>query len=121
MVHRNVEKYDGGALKDVYKIVTCDKSSIYGNELETKQQSTIWAFENKSNPMKVVCGKKQFGANGRLFLRKTGHVATVPLEQRGSVNSRWYTTEFSHIDSNQRLFDRPKRHTCHYRECFNSN
>ena len=64
------------------------------------------------------------------FLGKTDHVATVPLEERMTVNAEWYTTisskkfekrtreeslftiihhgELSHICSNQRLFDRPK-------------
>ena len=63
-------KYDGGASKDVYKIVTSDKSWIYLYELEIKQQSTMWAFEDKPNPSKVVCGTKDFEANGRLFLRQ---------------------------------------------------
>ena len=52
-----LEKCDGGASKDVYKIIKGDKSWLNAYEPETKQQSTMWAFENKPNPAKVVCGK----------------------------------------------------------------
>ena len=79
--------YDRGALKDVYKIVTGDKSWIYAYEPETKQQSTMWAFEDKPNPTKVVCGKSTSKQMVACFFGKTGHVATVPLEQRCTVNS----------------------------------
>ena len=51
------EKYDGGASKDVYKIVTGDEPCIWAYEPETKHQSTVWVFELEPNPMKVVCGK----------------------------------------------------------------
>ena len=34
---------------------------------------------------------KHFQANDRLFFGNTGHVAIVPLEQRRTVNSEWYT------------------------------
>ena len=71
-----LEKYDGGASKDVYMIVTGDKSLIYAYESDTKQQSTM-------------CTSKQMVA---CFFRKTGHAATVSLEQRCTVNSEWYTT-----------------------------
>ena len=53
MVQRNVGKYDRGASKDVYKIITGDESRIYVYEPETKQQS----IESEPNPTKVVCGK----------------------------------------------------------------
>ena len=50
------------------------------------------------------------------FFGKTGHVATVPLEQRWTVHSEYTTIslEFSHIGSNQFLFDRPKRRMTFY-------
>ena len=111
-----LEKYDGGASEDVYKIVTGDESWICAFEPETKQQSAMWAFEPEPNPTKAVCGKiasKQMVASS---FCKTGHVATVPLEHLRTVNSECFTTiylpkvfELSHIGSNQRLIDWPKR------------
>ena len=52
-----LKKYNGGPSKDIYKIVTDDKSWIYVYESETKEQSTMWASEDKPNPTKVVYGK----------------------------------------------------------------
>ena len=119
MVHRNVGKIH----ERVHKIVTGDKSWIYAYEPETKQQSTIWAFEDMQRKLFVENHCEQMVALGI-----TGHVTTAPLEQRCTGNSEWYTTislekfekrtrnhclqwqcEFAHIGSNQRLFERPKR------------
>ena len=50
-------KYDGGASKDLYKIVTGDELWIYAYEPERKQQSIVWVFESEPNPTKVLCGK----------------------------------------------------------------
>ena len=52
-----LEEYDGGASKDVYKIVTFDESPVCPYEPETKQQSTVWVFEPEPNATKIVCGK----------------------------------------------------------------
>ena len=63
-----LKKYNGGASKDVYKIVTGDESRIFACGPATKQQSTVWVFEPKPNLTKVVCGKNHVKANGGLFL-----------------------------------------------------
>ena len=71
------EKYDRGASKDGYKIVTGD-AAWRPYESETKQQSTVWVFEDKPNPTKVVCGKitsKQMVARS---YGKIVYVATAP-------------------------------------------
>ena len=78
------KKYDGGASKDVYKIVTSDKSRNFAYAPETKQQSTMSAFEDKTNPTKVVCGKSTTKQNWSKL--------DCSLEQRCMVNSEWYTT-----------------------------
>ena len=80
-----MEKYERGASKDVYKIDIGDKSWICGYEPETKQQSTVWAFEPEANPSKVVRGKITSKQMVACFFGKTGHVATVPLEHRRTV------------------------------------
>ena len=87
-----LEKYDGVASKDVYKIVTGDESWLYTYEAETKQQSTVWVFEDEPNPTVVALGKITSKQMMACFFCKTDHVATVPLEHRRTVNSEWYTT-----------------------------
>ena len=76
-----LQKYDGGASKDVYKIVTGDESLI-AYEPETKQQFTKWVLEPGPNPRKAICGKIILKQMVACFFCKTGHVATVPLEHR---------------------------------------
>ena len=78
-----LKKNDGGASKDVHKIVTADETGICAYEPETKQQSTVWVLEHEPNATKVVCEKSI-----RIvvcFLCKTDHVAAVPLEHRRPV------------------------------------
>ncbi|XP_037959406.1 histone-lysine N-methyltransferase SETMAR-like [Teleopsis dalmanni] len=86
-----LKKYVHGASKDVYKI-TGDELWIYAYEPETKQQSTMWVFEDEPNPTKVVRGRSTSKQMVAYFYGKTGHVATVPLEQRRTATSEWYTT-----------------------------
>ena len=49
-----LQKYDRGALKHVYDIVTADESWIYAYEPESKQQSTLWVLQDKPNPTEVA-------------------------------------------------------------------
>ena len=79
------QKYDRGGSKHVYGIVTDDVSWIYAYEVESKQQSTVWVFQDEPNPTKVAYVRiisKQMIA---FFFGKTGHVAIVPLEQRRTI------------------------------------
>jgi len=79
------------------------------------------------SPTKVSCGRSVSMQMVAYFVGKTGHVATVSLEQRRTVNFfSWsyrrnskkehektyhcasWECKLAHISSNQRLFDRPK-------------
>ena len=75
--------------KDAYKIVTCDESWIYAYEPGTKQQFTVRLFETDPNPTKFVYGKITSKLMIGCFFGKTGHVATIPLEHRRTINSEW--------------------------------
>lgn len=87
-----LKKYDKGASKNIYKIVTGDESWIYAYEPETKQQSTVWVFQDEANPTKVARARSTSKQMIACFFSKTGHVATVPLDNQRTVNSEWYTT-----------------------------
>ena len=70
-----LQKYDREASKQIYDIVTEDESWIYACERESKQQSTVWVFQDEPNPTKVACAQsisKQMIAS---FFGKTEHVA----------------------------------------------
>ena len=49
-----LQKYDRVASKHVYDIVTSDESWIYAYEPESKQQSTVWVFQDEPNPTKYA-------------------------------------------------------------------
>lgn len=87
-----LKKFAQGASKAVYNICTGDESWIYSYDPETKQQSTVWVFQDEPNPTKVVRGRSTSKQMVACFFGITGHVATVPLEHRRTVNSEWYTT-----------------------------
>ena len=70
-----LQKYSRGASKHVNDIATGDESWLYAYEAESKQQS----FQDETNPTKVARARSTSG--------KTEHVASVPLEQRRTVNS----------------------------------
>ena len=90
--HQMLEKFAGGASKSVYYIVTGDESWIYAYEPETKNQSSVWVFENEEYPTKVVRSRSTSKQMVACFFTKTGHVATMALENQKTVNSAWYTT-----------------------------
>lgn len=51
-----LEKSNHGASTAVYNIYTGGESWIYAYEPETKQQSTVWAFQESPNPTIVLIG-----------------------------------------------------------------
>ena len=84
-----LEKYDGGASKDVYNIVIGDESWICAYESKTKQHSTVWVFQPEPNASKVVYVKITSKQMVYCFFSKTYYVA---LEHRMTVISECYTT-----------------------------
>ena len=82
-----IKKYNRGASNAVYNIYTGDESWIYAYEPETKQQSTVWIFQDEPNPTKVVRGRSTSKQMVACFFKITRHVTTVPFEQSRTINS----------------------------------
>lgn len=119
-----LEKFVDGASKSVNYIVTGDESWIYAYEPETKNQSTVWVFQFEENPTKIVRARSVAKQMVACFFKKTGHVATVALENHKTVNSAWYTTiclpevfnKLRETNSKQRIIlhhDNASSHTSH--------
>lgn len=87
-----LERFNSGASNLVYDIVTGDESWIYSYEPETKQQSTVWVFQEEAKPTKVTRSRSVSKQMIACFVSKTRHVATILLENRRTVNAEWYTT-----------------------------
>lgn len=88
-----IADYQNGTSKRIFDIVTGDESWIYQFDPELKTQSTVWVFPNEEPPTKIKrarsVGKKMIAS----FFSASGHVATITLEDRRTVNSEWYTTQ----------------------------
>lgn len=76
----------------MYDICTGDESWIYCYDPDTKQQSTVWVFQNENKPTKVVRSRSAAKKMIASFFQITGHVASVALEDRRTVNADWYVT-----------------------------
>jgi hypothetical protein len=48
-----VKKFNRGASENMYTIVTGDATWIYSYEPETKQQYTVWVFQDEQNPTNI--------------------------------------------------------------------
>lgn len=87
-----LKKFNQGSSNLIYNIVTGDETWIYSYEPETKRQSVVWVFQNEPKPTKVVRSRSVSKKMIASFFGITGHVATVALEDRRTVNAEWYTT-----------------------------
>ena len=66
-------------------LVTGVETWIYSYEPESKQQSTVWVFQNEPKPTKVVHSRSAAKQTIACFFGYTGHVTTVTLEDRRTV------------------------------------
>ncbi|KAF8774406.1 Protein GVQW3 like protein [Argiope bruennichi] len=57
---------------------------------ETKQQSTVWVFQDEPNPTKVARSSSTSKKMIACFFGLTGHIANIALEDRKTVNAKWY-------------------------------
>lgn len=89
---KTLKRFNGGASKLVYDIVSGDESWIYSYEPESKTQSTVWSFINELKPTKVTRSRSVSKKMVASFVAKSGHVATICLDDRKTVNADWYTT-----------------------------
>lgn len=89
--HEMLKRFKYGESKAISDIVTCDETWIYCYEPERKCQSKVWVFPEEEPPTKVVRGRSTGKQMVATFFRRTGHVATVRLENQCTVTAAWYT------------------------------
>lgn len=85
-----LDKFAGGSSKSVSEIVTGDESWIYQYDPETKQQSTVWVFDDEDPPTKVVRSRSVGKQMVAVFFRRSGPVAVIPLLEQRTVTAQWY-------------------------------
>ena len=89
-----LQKYDSGASKHIYDIVTGYESWIYAYELESKQQLTVWLFQDDPNPTKVVRARsvsKQMICSDKLGMSQMYDYNTEQSILIGTQRSRFET------------------------------
>jgi [histone H3]-lysine36 N-dimethyltransferase SETMAR len=86
-----LQKFASGTSKQLYDVVTGDETWIYQFDPQTKRQSSVWVFENEEPPTKVKRPRSVGKRMVATFFSKTGHVATVTLEEGKTVTANWYT------------------------------
>lgn len=89
---KTIQRFNRGDSNHVYDIISGDESWIYAYDPDSKQQSTVWVFQDEPKPTKVVRSRSTSKKMVATFVAKTGHVATIALEDRRTVNAEWYTT-----------------------------
>lgn len=85
-----LEKFDAGSSKSISEVVTGDETWIYQYDPETKQQSTVWVFDDEDPPTKVVRSRSAGKRMVAVFFRRSGPVAVIPLLEQRTVTAQWY-------------------------------
>ena len=88
------EKYDSGHANSTWNIVSGDETRVHQFDPEAKAQSSVWLsvwlFPGDSPPLKF----KRSGSTSiqmvASYIAKTGHITTIPLEERHTVTADWY-------------------------------
>ncbi|GBP82640.1 hypothetical protein EVAR_48521_1 [Eumeta japonica] len=73
----------------VWDIVISDETWMRCYDPKTKQQSTVWIYRNTPKPIKMARERNasMLMIDYFFFFNKTGHVATLALENYRTVNS----------------------------------
>lgn len=83
-------RFDGGRSRGVWELVSGDETWIYCYDPETKQQSAQWTKVGGPPPQKFRRERSVAKQMVAVFVAKTGHVTTIPLEEQRTVTGKWY-------------------------------
>ncbi|GBP37171.1 hypothetical protein EVAR_31101_1 [Eumeta japonica] len=78
--------YKVGASNLEWDIVTGDETRIYCYDSKTRQQLTVWVFQDEPKPTKEACKKSASQRMIASFFNKTGHMATVSIQRNLTIN-----------------------------------
>ena len=85
--HTTLQRFNGGSSNAVYNIVSGDESWIYSYEPDSKRQSTVWVFQDEAKPTRIIRSRSTTKKMVAICVAKSGHVATIPLQDRKTVNA----------------------------------
>ena len=79
------EKHDSGLANSTWNIVSGGETWVYQFDPETKAQSSVWFLPGDALPQNS--SDQQMVAS---YIAKTGHITTIPLDERRTVTADWY-------------------------------
>lgn len=88
-----LERFDAGQSRGAWEILSGDETWIYSFDPETKQQSAQWVSSDSAPPQKFRRERSVAKQMVAVFVARTGHMATIPLEQQRTVTGQWYATQ----------------------------
>ena len=88
-----LDKFDRGRSNAVWDIISGDETMVYCFDPETKQQSEQWISLGQRPPQKFLRSRTVAKQMIAVFVRRAGHVSTIPLVTQSAVTSAWYTTK----------------------------
>ena len=113
-----LQRFKDGKSAAWKQIVTGDETWIYNCDPETKSQSMVWSKIGEPPPKKFRRARSARRTMFAIFFGFKGIVASIPLEERRTVNSEWYTEVCLPQVFEKLLRGRPKkelrRHILHH-------
>ena len=85
-----LRKFNGGGSERVWYIVTGNETFVYQNDPEVKQQSSVYFLPGESPPVKFKSSRSTPKHTIAVFFAKSGHVASVLLQEKKTVSAEWY-------------------------------
>ena len=83
-------KNDSGRANSTWNIVSGDETWVYQFDPETKAQSSVWLFPGDTQLLKFKRSRSASKQMVASYIAKTGHITTIPLEERCTVTADWY-------------------------------
>ena len=85
-----LEKYNNGRTNSMWNIVSGNETRVYKSDPKTKAQSLVWLLPGDTPPLKFKRSRSTSKQMVASYIAKTGHITTIPLEERCTVTSDWY-------------------------------
>ena len=85
-----LEKCYSGRVNSTWNIVSGDETWVYQFDHEMKAQPSVWLFPGDTPPLKFKRSRSTSKQMVASYIAKTGHIATIPLEERRILTADWY-------------------------------
>lgn len=89
-----LEKYGSYTSAAASSIIIGDRMWIYSRKPGRKRQSSVWMVDDEPDPTTDIYSRNVSKLMIACFFGPDGHVSTVTLEDRRSIDADWYTANY---------------------------